>query len=260
MRALAITAALVALLLPSLALGASTSDLVKLLGDGSDKVRVKAALLLGKGGDPAAVPALSRTLETDDSETVRAASAAALGAIGHEGGRKALLSAGRDPSRLVRDAANKALALVEKSGGGSGGAVAAMAVDALSGTLSGPLGERFRVALGAELQKAGFELVATGKVDKELRSELGKRKGRAFAVKPSVLSLTVTPGPGKTVFETKVSGIVVEPGGRVETISEASAKLTVGSDKLSDAQRSDYSLRALQAAARSLAAEIRSRL
>ncbi len=259
MRALAITAALVALLLPSLALGASTADLVKLLGDGSDKVRVKAALLLGKGGDPAAVPALSRTLESDDSETVRAASAAALGAIGHEGGRKALLSAGRDPSRLVRDAATKALALVEKSGG-SGGAVAAMAVDALSGSLSGPLGESFRAALGAELQKAGFELVATGKVDKELRSELGKRKGRAFAVKPSVLSLTVTPGPGKTVFETKVSGIVVEPGGRVETISEASAKLTVGSDKLSDAQRSDYSLRALQAAARSLAAEIRSRL
>jgi hypothetical protein len=88
-------------------------DLTKaLLEDTNYKVRVQAALVLGRLGDHAAVPALVRALE-DGNKTVRAIAAQALGQLGdHDAGDplRGLLKREGDP--FVRTQAEKALALV----------------------------------------------------------------------------------------------------------------------------------------------------
>lgn len=81
-----------------------------LLQDSSYKVRVQAALLLGKLGDPAAADPLSRAL-ADENKTVRGMAAQSLGKLKTTDAApalKALLERERDP--FVRGQVQKALA------------------------------------------------------------------------------------------------------------------------------------------------------
>jgi len=88
-------------------------DLSKILQeDSSYKVRVQAALVLGKLADRNAVPALARSLR-DANNTVRAVSAQALGRIGAPEAIKELnevLNTEKDP--FVRSQISKSLALL----------------------------------------------------------------------------------------------------------------------------------------------------
>ncbi|MDZ4695391.1 MAG: HEAT repeat domain-containing protein [Deltaproteobacteria bacterium] len=97
-------------------------DLSKiLLEDSSYKVRVQAALVLGKLADRNAVPALARSLR-DSNNTVRAVSAQALGRIGAPEAVKELrevLKTEKDP--FVRSQISKSLALLETTQGSTGG-------------------------------------------------------------------------------------------------------------------------------------------
>jgi HEAT repeat protein len=93
------------------ALAGKVEDLSRmLLEDSSYKVRLQAALLLGKLGDRAASPALIKALG-DENRTVRAMAAQSLGRLGVADGApalKGLLQRERDP--FVRAQAEKALA------------------------------------------------------------------------------------------------------------------------------------------------------
>ncbi len=80
-----------------------------LLGSRSEKVRVQAALVLGRRRDAAAVPYLIRAL-SDPSPLVRAVAAEAIGEIADEAGRPGLEVALNDRSPLVRRHAASALA------------------------------------------------------------------------------------------------------------------------------------------------------
>lgn len=80
--------------------------------DPSDRVRVQAAVVLGKLGDTRAVPPLSRALG-DHEETVRAAAATALGKLGDPAARAPLERLLSDRSRLVRNAVKLALAQLQ---------------------------------------------------------------------------------------------------------------------------------------------------
>lgn len=78
--------------------------------DGSYKVRVQAALLLGKLGDRNAVPALERALR-DENNTVRAIAAQALGRLGAPEAAASLRGLlGTERDAFVRTQAEKALA------------------------------------------------------------------------------------------------------------------------------------------------------
>jgi hypothetical protein len=91
-----------------------------LIEDANYKVRVQAALVLGKLGDPAAVPSLVRALG-DANKTVRGIAAQALGQLGDGAAADPLhdlLRGESDP--FVRTQAEKALAAL--GGGGAGGA------------------------------------------------------------------------------------------------------------------------------------------
>jgi hypothetical protein len=80
------------------------------LKTGADfRVRVQAALELGKSGDTHAVPALVSALD-DENASVRAAAAAALGKLGDKRGRAPLEEHANDASVAVRSEVRGALA------------------------------------------------------------------------------------------------------------------------------------------------------
>src|SRR3954454_12443612 len=79
--------------------------------DPSYKVRVQAALVLGKLKDKRAVPALQVALK-DENESVRGVAAGSLGQIGDKSAAAALQEAVNDPSEFVRNQAKKGLDLL----------------------------------------------------------------------------------------------------------------------------------------------------
>ena len=97
-----------------------------LTSDPSWRVRLQAAVVLGKLRDPRSVPSLLKALG-DENETVRGLSAQVLGEIGEPSVVMALDRARRsDPSQFVRNRAQEALAKIapdsqaHKGGGGGG--------------------------------------------------------------------------------------------------------------------------------------------
>ncbi|MDX2022167.1 MAG: HEAT repeat domain-containing protein [Deltaproteobacteria bacterium] len=93
-------------------------DLSKiLLEDSSYKVRVQAALVLGKLGDRNAVAALAKAL-SDENNTVRAVAAQALGRIGAPEAADHLKRAlGREKDKFVRSQLERSLAGLGREGG-----------------------------------------------------------------------------------------------------------------------------------------------
>jgi hypothetical protein len=97
----------------------SIDELIQQLGDGSDKVRLSAALNLTKLGDPRAIRPFVRAL-SDGDKTVRAAAAVGLGKLVTDKissriraeAIDALNQAISDPSDLVRREAEKALKVI----------------------------------------------------------------------------------------------------------------------------------------------------
>lgn len=92
-----------------------------LLGDPSFRVKVQAAIVLGKLGDRRGGAALARALK-DENEAVRAVAAGALGKLGDRAALGPLREAMDDQAMTVRSAAGKAIASLERApaGGGAG--------------------------------------------------------------------------------------------------------------------------------------------
>ncbi len=118
LRRLPITVGVVALV--ALASAPARADRIDdlcrtLTNDSSWRVRLQAAVVLGKLRDPRSVPALLRALG-DDNETVRGLSAQVLGEIGAPSASIALDRARRsDSSAFVRNRANEALQKLQPS-------------------------------------------------------------------------------------------------------------------------------------------------
>src|SRR6185295_21713 len=96
-------------------------DLVRAVTEDTNyKVRVQAALVLGKLGDPRAVQPLIKAL-ADQNKTVRGIAASALGQLGDAAAvdpLRGLLRRETDP--FVRGQAEKAMAALAARGGGAG--------------------------------------------------------------------------------------------------------------------------------------------
>jgi HEAT repeat protein len=73
------------------------------------KVRLQAALILGRAGGAEAVPSLTKCLELDSDYPVRAACAMALGNVGEVRAMEALFARLDDEDELVRDESRKSL-------------------------------------------------------------------------------------------------------------------------------------------------------
>ena len=99
--------------------GSKTTEICRSLGDDPNyKVRVQAALVLGKLGDAAGVPCLSKALG-DSNRTVRAMAAQALGQLGDAAALDILRALVRkEPDAFVKNQAEKAVAMLSGPAGG----------------------------------------------------------------------------------------------------------------------------------------------
>ena len=89
------------------------SLLNRLREDFSFKVRIQAAIVLGRYPSPQTLAGLLQALKEDVNPMVRAASAISLGRIGYPEARQALTGATGDAEALVANAARQALVLLD---------------------------------------------------------------------------------------------------------------------------------------------------
>src|SRR3954465_11459145 len=180
--------ALCLLFVSSIALADKIDDLTRaLMQDPSYKVRVQAALVLGKLNDKRAVPALIQALK-DENETVRGVAATSLGRIGDKSSSNALMVASTsDASEFVRSQAKKALEVV--AGGGTtmvatppkAGARFYVAIDfSNAGKGGAEYGKLVRDALAKELQKLPTVTLAVSGSGKPSRDILASKHMQGF--------------------------------------------------------------------------------
>src|SRR5579859_7499542 len=127
-----------------------------LMTDDSYKVRVQAALVLGKLRDKRAVPTLIQALK-DPNESVRGVAATSLGQIADKEAANALQEATNDPSEFVRNQARRALELL---------------ANAPTPSLPGPrAGARYYMAVGFDTKgsNAQYAQVVKEALTKELQ-------------------------------------------------------------------------------------------
>lgn len=155
-RALRATLVLALLAPAQLALADGHDVLQRMLKDGANfRVRVRAAMAIGRGGESADAPALERAL-WDAHPAVRAAAAQALATVGATRSLPALRIASRDSERDVAANARSAIAVIERKRSASRAPVAARAT-AKSPSDSDLSRARFAVVLGDVNNRSGFQ-------------------------------------------------------------------------------------------------------
>jgi hypothetical protein len=202
-----------------------------LVQDGSYKVRVQAALVLGKLGDRRAVPSLIHAL-SDSNESVRGVAATSLGKIADPTAGDALSRAATgDASEFVRNQARKALELLAGGGG----------VD-----LPPPrAGARYYLTVGFGGQQKGGPQAAT-LVKQGLVRELAKLPGvtvggdttqqalaqkklEGYIVDGQIVRLAVTPGGGTVQIDCDLKAYVATyPGRAIKMMTTEGASLETG--------------------------------
>jgi len=208
-----------------------------LMQDASYKVRVQAALVLGKLNDRRAVPALMQALH-DENETVRGVAATSLGRIGDKSSANALqVAATSDASEFVRSQARKALELVA---GGGGGMVAAppkagarfyVAIDfSNSGKGGAEYGKLVREALAKELQKLPTVTLSVAGSGKPSRDLLASKHLQGFVVDGTIQRLSATPAGGSQTIDCDLKAFVATfPERSIKMMTQEGASLQTGS-------------------------------
>ena len=207
-----------------------------LMQDPSYKVRVQAALVLGKLNDKRAVPALIQALH-DENETVRGVAATSLGRMNDKSAANALMqSATNDSSDFVKTQAKKALELIAGAGGSGpsiapeprAGAKFYVTVDIL-GRGDPQAARMVKDALQRELQKLSTVTlsVAGGAPSK---ASLSSRHLTGFMVDINIQQLSATPAAGGQQIDCGLKAVVATfPDKSIKMITQEGASLTAGS-------------------------------
>lgn len=238
----ALVAALLLLLSTASARADRIDDLTRsLLQDSSYKVRVQAALVLGKLKDRRAVPALSQALR-DENATVRGTAAASLGQIGDPSARGALEGAAQDVDGFVKGQAQKALAMLGSGGpkpgpGPTRGAKFYLSIGFQSGGKAGPeAAAMVREALQRELQKLpGVTLNIGGEPS---AAALAQRKLQGFMVDGTIQRLSATLAGGGSQIDCDLKAFVATyPGKSIKMMTTEGASLQAGASERESAKR-----------------------
>jgi hypothetical protein len=202
---------------------------VLLAGEGDFRVRVHAALLLGKFGGESAGRALEHALVDDGHPAVRVAAAAALSRAGTEKSIPVLRKAGKDGSEMVREQARRAIEAIEAASAGRAAAPARSARPPLSlgraahlvmvgdmrdrsGSRDGKWLSRLRAELLASLGRLRNVVVvdkAAG-VDDELETEIRRRGIPRLRVDANILRLEQEVRDGHFASHCDVSLMVMD--------------------------------------------------
>ena len=214
-----------------------------LMQDPSYKVRVQAALVLGKLNDRRAVPALMQALK-DENESVRGVAATSLGRIGDRSAANALLQATNDSSEFVRSQAHKALELL--SGGGPGpnvtvapraGAKFYLAVGFQGGGKGGPqYNQIVRDALTRELQKLPQVTLSVGGGPSPSAQILSSQHLRGYYVDGNIMRLSSSNQGGMAQVDCDLKAFVATyPDKSIKMMATEGASLQSGSGPGEDA-------------------------
>jgi hypothetical protein len=197
--------------LPVLAADSDIEDrLVAALSDPSFKVRVQAAILIGKKQLTTAAPALRQALQ-DEHDAVQAAAALALGKLAHQPARPDLCALLSNPKPLVSQAAEKALGLLDQARGPVKALINTAPTSQAAGVqpnLARRLDRILREKLNRQptlVLSAGEDNVLSG--DK-LAAHLRSRKIKGYQLQPRISNLTSSSHGRKTMFVCKVSIVV----------------------------------------------------
>lgn len=214
----------------------------------SEKVRVQAAVLLGKAGGPEAAKFLEVAIETDDSMVVRLACAGALGAIGDPSARPVLEGVFKsDPAPDVREAAKAALARLDAAGVLS--AARPIAVENATGSAGNDAVKlAFSASLTRNLGAKGFKTLEADK------------PGALYRIKPSVTQVSVSSGEGKTTIAVKATVVATDSDLRVVALLENGARVTVKAENLAPEMEAKATAAAFDAVAKTLAEDLVSKL
>ena len=204
-----------------------------LMQDPSYKVRVQAALVLGKLLDKRAVPALIQALK-DENESVRGVAATSLGRIGDKAAANALLSATNDSSEFVRTQAKKALELV--SSGPSlalppprPGAKYYLTIGFQSAGKAGPeYAEVVRSALAKELMKLPAVTLNVG--GEPTKAALSSKRLQGFIVDGTIQRLSASHAGGTQQIDCDLKAYVATwPDKSIKMMTTEGASLQTGS-------------------------------
>ncbi len=237
----------------------SAEKLVDYLADPSYKIRLKAAIQIGKMKITSAAPALRKALD-DENDTVRAAAALSLGKLGDQESRSELVGLLSHPKNLVWKAAEKSLVLLDRANGAPRYLVA-LQEPVLAKGVPASRGRRLLRAIKAKLKRnssvtfsAGEEKILQGK---RLAAHLERRRLKGMLLQPRILRLSVNEGGGGTAFSCKVSVMVVAmPNNRMEFAGSGDADAEVGETGLDPDTIDDIETRVLDASTEAAADEV----
>ncbi len=189
----------------------SDDKLAAYLSDPSFKVRLMAAIQIGKNQVVSAAPALRKALQ-DDNDTVKAAAALSLGQLSDQQARADLVGLLDNPKSLVFKAATKALGLLDRSNGRSPGFLVVVDEPLVPDGVPATRGQRLLRKALAKLAASPMVTLGAGE-DKRIQGarmadHLKQRNLKGVILRPKLMKLS-TSVTSSTTFSCKVSIMVV---------------------------------------------------
>jgi hypothetical protein len=190
----------------------SADKMIQLLHHKSYKIRLKAAIQIGKSRMRRGAYALKAALE-DDHVIVRAAAALSLGQLGDQKARPRLVKMLGSPKALVGKAAEKALVLLDQNRGRPRYLLWIAGVN-LGPSVAERAGVHSQRAIEKRLKKASLLVMNAGEDSilnkKKLRTHLLRRRLTAKLLRPRVSELSAKKRNSETLFVCKVSIMIVD--------------------------------------------------
>jgi hypothetical protein len=212
--------------------------LIQALEHPSFKVRLQAAILIGKQGFKSAIPHLRKAL-ADPQDSVRAAAAVSLGHLGDQTARSDLTRMLSDSKKLIWRSAEKALALLDKTGRSAPRVLVAIDRALIPRGVASSRIQRVDRVIKRELGKLPFIVLDAGEHTslKELRlaEHLKARNLSGVLLQPKIMRLDGRRSGAQTALKCKVSIMTLElVRKRMEFTGAGSAEADVPTEDLAE--------------------------
>lgn len=231
---------------------ADEARMIAALSDPSFKIRLQAAIQIGKWRVSRAAPLLKRAL-LDEQDAVRAAAALSLGRLGDESARVDLAALLSCSNRLVSEAAEKSLIYLDQARG-KPRYLLVLETPTVAAGMSVSMGERLRAMLQQKLSKRS-DLVFSAGEEKilspdNLSGHLQKRSLTGILLKPRIAQrISKAPRSGAVISLDVGVMVVTLERKRMEFDGNQVAKAEVDSADLSDSEREEIDQALLSSAA-----------
>ncbi|MBN2496432.1 MAG: HEAT repeat domain-containing protein [Deltaproteobacteria bacterium] len=260
-RARAVSLLLLVCLLRAAALAQPIEEkLERALSDPSFKVRLQAAIVIGKRKMTELAPLLRKALK-DSHPTVQAAAALSLGRVGDQAARPDLAKLLGHENELVQKAAEKALVILDKQRPIRPRFLIAIDEVTLTEGIAASHGQKLTRTLQRKLEAQPSVQMAAGENralgGDALQAHLKRRKLVGLTLRPRLLKLLATESGGTTSLSCKISVMTVTMGSnRMEFSGNGDADAEVDSLDLGPDEVEELQSRLLDASTNAAAEEV----